>query len=203
MNNARKPRSEIAIRRLLSSIGMAALSICSVTTGASANGACEHEMARAARTHGVPLGVLYAVGLSETGRKGVLNPYALNVDGKTVLAADLRDAVAQFREAKNKGAKLVDLGCMQINHRYHGDHFASVEAMFDPARNVDYAARFLKELRAREGNWTMAVARYNAGPNNTIAQRRYICSVIGSLVASGFGSWTSNACTYCSERASL
>ena len=125
-------------------------------------------MARAARTHGVPLGVLYAVGLSETGRKGVLNPYALNVDGKTVLAADLRDAVAQFREAKSKGAKLVDLGCMQINHRYHGDHFASVEAMFDPARNVDYAARFLKELRAREGNWTMAVARYNAGPNNTI-----------------------------------
>ena len=106
-------------------------------------------MARAARTHGVPLGVLYAVGLSETGRKGVLNPYALNVDGKPVLAADLRDAVAQFREAKNKGAKLVDLGCMQINHRYHGDHFASVEAMFDPARNVDYAARFLKELRAR------------------------------------------------------
>jgi soluble lytic murein transglycosylase-like protein len=182
---------------------MAALSICSVTTGASANGPCEHEMARAARTHGVPLGVLYAVGLSEIGRKGLLNPYALNVDGKAVLAADLRDAVAQFREAKSKGAKLVDLGCMQINHRYHGDHFASVEAMFDPARNVDYAARFLKELRAREGSWTMAVARYNAGPNNTIAQRRYICSVIGSLVASGFGSWTSNARTYCSERASL
>ena len=86
---------------------------------------------------------------------------------------------------------------MQINHRYHGDHFASVEAMFDPARNVDYAARFLKELRAREGNWTMAVATgHNAGPNNTIAQRRYICSVIGSLVASGFGSWTTNARTY-------
>ena len=49
----------------------------------------------------------------------------------------------------------------------------------------------------------MAVARYNAGPNNTIAQRRYICSVIGSLVASGFGSWTNNARTFCSERASL
>jgi soluble lytic murein transglycosylase-like protein len=157
-------------------------------------------MARAARTHSVPLGVLYAVGLSETGRKGVLHPYALNIDGKTVMAADLRNALARFREAKNNGAKLVDVGCMQINHRYHGDKFAGVEAMFDPARNVDYAARFLKELRAREGNWTMAVARYNAGPNNTIAQRRYICSVIGSLVASGFGSWTSGARTYCGER---
>ena len=157
-------------------------------------------MARAARTHSVPLGVLYAVGLSETGRKGVLHPYALNIDGKTVMAADLRNALARFREAKNNGAKLVDVGCMQINHRYHGDKFAGVEAMFDPARNVDYAARFLKELRAREGNWTMAVSRYNAGPNNTIAQRRYICSVIGSLVASGFGSWTSGARTFCGER---
>ena len=182
------------------SIAMAALFICSVATGARANGPCEREMARAARTHGVPLGVLYAVGLSETGRKGVLHPYALNIDGKTVLAADLRSAVAQFREAKHKGAKLVDLGCMQINHRYHGDKFADVEAMFDPARNVDYAARFLKELRARESSWTMAVARYNAGPNNTTAQRRYICSVIGSLVASGFGSWTSGARAYCGER---
>ncbi len=157
-------------------------------------------MALAARRHGVPLGVLYAVGLSETGRKGVLNPYALNVDGKTVLAADLGNAVARFAEAKGKGAKLVDLGCMQINHRYHGGKFSGVEAMFDPARNVDYAARFLKELRTREGNWTMAVARYNAGPTNTTGQRRYICSVIGSLVASGFGSWTSGARAFCNER---
>lgn len=156
-------------------------------------------MARAARAHNVPLGVLYAVGLSETGRKGVLNPYALNVDGRTVLANDLRDAVARFSDEKRKGAKLVDLGCMQINHRYHGEKFASVEAMFDPVRNVDYAARFLKELRSREGNWTMAVARYNAGPNNVVGQKRYVCSVIGSLVRSGFGSWTSNARNFCAD----
>ena len=157
-------------------------------------------MSLAARRHGVPLGVLYAVGLSETGRKGVLNPYALNIDGKTALAADLRSAVARFAEAKRNGAKLVDLGCMQINHRYHGEKFASVELMFDPARNVDYAARFLKELRARESNWTMAVARYNAGPTNVAGQQRYVCSVIGSLVASGFGSWTSRARAFCDKR---
>jgi soluble lytic murein transglycosylase-like protein len=181
-------------------IAMAVLSICSLATAARADGLCEREMARAARVHSVPLGVLYAVGLSETGRKGVLHPYALNIDGRTAMAGDLREAVAQFRDARSKGARLVDLGCMQINHHYHGREFASVEAMFDPAKNVDYAARFLKELRAREGSWTMAVARYNAGPNNTIAQRRYICSVIGSLVASGFGAWTTGARAYCAER---
>jgi soluble lytic murein transglycosylase-like protein len=181
---------------------MAALFICS-TTAVRASGPCEYEMARAARSHGVPLGVLYAVGLSETGRKGVLHPYALNVDGKTIMASDLRDAVARFLDAKKNGAKLVDLGCMQINHRYHGEKFPGIAAMFDPARNVDYAARFLKELRAREGNWTMAVARYNAGPDNAIGQKRYVCSVIGSLVASGFGSWTSRARAFCSERTAL
>src|SRR4051812_15205983 len=69
----------------LRAIAMVALSICSAPTGARAGGPCEHEMALAARRHGVPLGVLYAVGLSETGRKGILNPYALNIDGKTAL----------------------------------------------------------------------------------------------------------------------
>jgi len=160
-------------------------------------------MARAARAHGVPLGVLYAVGLSETGHKGFLHPYSLNIDGRSVRAGNLREAIAQFREAKSKGAKFIDIGCMQVNHHFHGEHFAGVEAMFDPARNVDYAARFLKELRTREGSWTMAIARYNAGPNNTVAQRRYICSVIGSLAASGFGAWTDRARAYCGERTSM
>jgi hypothetical protein len=182
---------------------MAALSICSGASGARANGPCEREMALAARRHGVPLGVLYSVGLSETGRKGVLNPYALNIDGASVIASDLAHALAAFSQAKTRGGKLIDLGCMQINHRYHGDNFASVVAMFDPAENVDYAARFLKDLRAREGSWTMAVARYNAGPTNKIGQRRYICSVIRSLVSSGFGSWTGEAKSFCSEHAAL
>jgi len=158
-------------------------------------------MSLAARRHGVPLGVLYSVGLSETGRRGVLHPYALNVDGKALFADDLPSAVKAFSEARRNGGRLIDLGCMQINHRYHGDKFPTVEAMLDPARNVEYAARFLKELRAREGSWTMAVARYNAGPANRAGQRRYVCSVIGSLVASGFGSWTSGARTFCGEQA--
>jgi soluble lytic murein transglycosylase-like protein len=69
--------------------------------------------------------------------------------------------------------------------------------MFDPARNVDYAARFLKELYRREGTWTLAVARYNAGPKNNPAQKRYVCRVIKNMVATGFGEWTGNARRFC------
>ena len=72
--------------------------------------------------------------------------------------------------------------------------------MFDPAKNVDYAARFLKELKQREGSWTMAVARYNAGPHNQPAQKRYVCHIVGYLVSSGFGAWTDKARALCQPR---
>jgi soluble lytic murein transglycosylase-like protein len=181
----------------------AALSICSaVATGVRADdaGPCEREMARAARLHGIPLGILYAVGLTETGRRGALYPYALGAEGQTVFARNADDAVASFEAMRHRGIKLIDLGCMQINHYYHGDKFESVRAMFDPARNVDYAARFLKELKGREGSWTMAVARYNAGPNNQPAQKRYICHIVDHLVSSGFGAWTEKARSFCQQR---
>jgi hypothetical protein len=160
---------------------------------------CEKEMKRASQKYGVPLGMLYAVGLTETGRKGSLRPYALNINGKAAYGDNLKEAVQHFQDAHAQGIKLIDLGCMQINHYYHAANFASVEDMFDPARNVDYAARFLKELREREGNWTLAVARYNAGPNNNPAQKQYVCRVIANMVASGFGEWTTEARGFCGQ----
>ena len=51
---------------------------------------------------------------------------------------------------------------MQINLRYHPEAFASLEAAFDPAENLGYAARFLGNLRARYGSWTAAIGRYHS-----------------------------------------
>jgi soluble lytic murein transglycosylase-like protein len=159
--------------------------------------ACEREMARAAQKHGVPLGMLYAVGLTETGRGDSLRPYALNVDGRAVYDIDREGALRHFHAAQRAGAKLIDVGCMQVNHHFHGRHFASMEEMLDPVKNVDYAARFLVELKAREGSWTKAVARYHAGPNNDPAQKKYVCRVIANMVATGFGAWTPEANAFC------
>jgi soluble lytic murein transglycosylase-like protein len=158
---------------------------------------CEKQMEKASVRYGVPLGVLYAVGMTETGRKGSLHPYALNVEGKTVYASTAQEALAVFRQSRLQGVKLIDLGCMQINHYYHAKAFASVNEMLEPRVNVAYAAKFLKQLHASEGSWTMAVARYHAGPNNNPAQKRYVCEVITNLVASGFGAWTPEARTFC------
>lgn len=108
-------------------------------------------------------------------------------------------ATARFREAQTQGARLIDLGCMQINHYFHARNFASVEQMLDPAANVDYAARFLQQLHKREGSWTMAVARYHAGPNNDPAQKKYVCRVMENMIASGFGNWTPEARIFCNK----
>ncbi|MHC5307641.1 transglycosylase SLT domain-containing protein [Bartonella sp. LJL80] len=164
---------------------------------AYAGNICEAEMINASKRYDVPLGILYAVGLTETGHKESLQPYALNIDGKAVFAKNETEALRIFQTAKRRGAKLIDVGCMQINHYYHGERFPSVAAMFKPHMNVDYAARFLKELHVREGSWTMAVARYHAGPNNDPAQKRYVCRVMRNMIASGFGKWTKPSQQFC------
>ena len=156
-------------------------------------------MARAAQAENIPLAVLYSVGLTETGAKGLLQPYAMNIDGVAVASANLPEAIAKFNAAQARGAKFIDIGCMQINQRFHGKNFASLAAMFDQRLNVSYAARFLKQLRARETSWTLAVARYNAGPDNNYAQKKYVCAVIGNMVRSGFGAWTDNARRFCGQ----
>lgn len=181
---------------------MAALVTGSISSAAfdtafAAGNACEAEILQASAKYGVPTGILYAVGLAETGRKGSMHHLALNIEGRTVFANSRQEALRTFANARRSGKKLIDLGCMQINHHYHAEKFPSVGDMLDPAHNVDYAARFLVELHARHGNWSMAVARYHAGPNNDPAQKRYVCRVISNLVATGFGNWTGQARSFC------
>ncbi|NKN34816.1 lytic transglycosylase domain-containing protein [Agrobacterium sp. a22-2] len=179
---------------------LAALVLASCTSEAQATvGICEREIQHAAAKYGVPEGILYSVGLTETGRKGSLQPYAMNIEGKAVFLGSKSEVLEAFAAARQQGAKLIDVGCMQINHHFHGENFASVQEMLDPRRNVEYAAKFLSNLHGRHETWTMAVARYHAGPNNDPAQKRYVCRVIANLVATGYGKWTSNARQFCSE----
>lgn len=121
----------------------------------------------------------------------------MNIDGKAVYADSKEDALNRFNVATSQGAKLIDLGCMQINHHFHREKFSSTGEMLNPKKNVEYAANFLAQLHNRHETWTMAVARYHAGPNNDPAQKRYVCRVISNLVATGYRKWTPNASDFC------
>jgi soluble lytic murein transglycosylase-like protein len=183
--------------RLSRALPVMAFMFSAVTTVASAAGSCESEMANAAATYQIPLSVLYAVGMTETGRRASLQPFAMNIEGRAYFAADLDDAVRHFDQVYAAGARLIDVGCMQIDYYYHSRDFHSLQDMFDPSETVEYAARLLKSLRAQENSWTLAVARYHAGPTKNVEQKQYVCSVITNMVATGFGAWTPAARAFC------
>ena len=71
--------------------------------------ACEREMARVSASSAVPLGVLYAVGMTESGRKDSLRPNAMNIDGRAYFATSVADGIRAFKKAKAGGHKLIDI----------------------------------------------------------------------------------------------
>jgi hypothetical protein len=76
----------------------------------------------------------------------------------------------------------IDIGCMQVNLLHHPQAFASLEAGFDPTKNVAYAVRFLRELHARTGDWNQAVAMYHSATpeRGLIYQQRVMAALSGT-----------------------
>lgn len=127
---------------------------------------CDAAALRASRNWNVPLDVLLAISLTETGRKsgGTIRPWpwTVNMEGKGVWFKSSSEARAYVREHQDRGARSFDVGCFQINHRWHGQHFSSVDAMFDPVTNADYAAQFLSQLFSELGDWGRAAGAYHS-----------------------------------------
>jgi hypothetical protein len=109
------PRNLAAQLHLLST-ALATIFLSSLAAGIAnaAPNACEPEILRAADRYGVPAGILYAVGLTETGIKRSPQPNALNTEGKAVVPTTRGEALATFENARREGKTLIDLGCMQI-----------------------------------------------------------------------------------------
>lgn len=120
----------------------------------------------AEREAGLPLGLLLAIGKVESGRAGpggvVPWPYAINVAGRGMLAADAGAAIVQVRAAQAAGQRSIDVGCFQVSLLHHPGAFENLEAGFDPVRNARYAAGFLAALRAGAPSWEAAAGRYHS-----------------------------------------
>lgn len=127
---------------------------------------CATAARRAAEKSGVPENVMMAVSLTETGRKHEGNfqawPWTVNMEGKGLWFDDAQSAQAYVQHHFGAGARSFDVGCFQINYRWHGRAFDSVADMFDPQRNADYAARFLSDLYRETGDWSKAAGAYHS-----------------------------------------
>jgi tetratricopeptide (TPR) repeat protein len=114
----------------------------------------------------IPQGLLTAIALTEAGRpvsSGHLMPWpwTINVGGQGRFFETKDEAVAAARGLIDAGQKSIDIGCMQINMRYHPDAFRTLEDAFDPSANVAYGAKFLSSLHQLQGSWPNAIERYH------------------------------------------
>ncbi|QHQ37449.1 transglycosylase SLT domain-containing protein [Algicella marina] len=127
---------------------------------------CDAAATHAARETGVPRVVLQAISLTETGRRldGEHRawPWTVNMEGVGKWFAGREEALAYVNAHFATGARSFDVGCFQINFRWHGNAFASIAEMFDPQINALYAARFLRRLYGETGSWSRAAGAYHS-----------------------------------------
>ena len=89
-------------------------------------------------------------------------PWSVNVNGKGYRYDSKEEAVAAVKQFQKQGIKSIDVGCMQISLKFHGDSFESVESAFDPDTNVEYSAKFLTKLYEKTGDWQKAAMTYHS-----------------------------------------
>lgn len=127
---------------------------------------CDDAAFSAAQETGVPLQVLLAITRTETGRTrdGVTQPWpwTVNMEGRGVWFDTRTKALTFLFDHFKTGARSFDVGCFQINYRWHGAQFASIEDMLDPFANARYAATFLKALYEESGNWNVAAGKFHS-----------------------------------------
>lgn len=144
---------------------------------------CDHAAHRAARLAEVPLDILLAITRAESGRdqgQGLQPwPWTLNQGGAGAWFDTPGEAMARAQAILETGEENLDIGCFQLNVRWHGDAFASLEEMFDPDRNALYAAGFLNDLYRESGSWTQAVQDYHS--RTPEFAERYLARINGLL----------------------
>lgn len=113
--------------------------------------------------------LLTTISSVETGRwnkarkQNLAWPWTVNAQGKGTFFATKAEAVREVKRLQKAGVKSIDVGCMQINLAYHPEAFSNVEEAFDPQKNVEYSAKFLKNLYDnRDKDWIKAAMAYHS-----------------------------------------
>ena len=162
----RRSRSSIALG------GMLALTICTEAWAQAPADepsiVCERAARQAEHDWNLPPGLLAAIGLVESGRRApagaypVIWPWTINAEGQGYYQPSKAAAVGMVRTLQQRGARLIDVGCFQVDLFYHPYAFASVEEAFDPNANARAAARILSQGRFGRTGWDGAIAAYHS-----------------------------------------
>ncbi len=141
---------------------------------------CEKLAKQAEEKYQLPRNILLSISRVESGYgkvDGITRswPWTLNAGGNSAYFETKMDAIKDLNAKLKRGIRNVDLGCMQINYKWHKKFFKSVNQMMDPFNNVDYGARFLKRLYERHGSWDKAIKYYHS--RNSKYNKSYLIKV--------------------------
>lgn len=150
---------------------------CSDLSSKSLN-ICNFYTEKFGKKFNLPTNLLTSISLVESGiKKENKNfsswPWTLNVEGKPIYFDTKEDVINHLEQNRDK--KSIDVGCMQINTKYHMNNFDSFAQMIEPEENVRYAAIFLAKLFKRHKSWNKAISRYHS--SNPNKQRKYLKKV--------------------------
>ena len=129
---------------------------------------CTDAIAPIERAAQLPPQLLHTIAIVESGRRDPQTgrvapwPWTINAEGTGSFYESRDQAVAAVMALQARGVRSIDVGCMQINLMHHPLAFSSLEQAFDPAANVTYAARFLKQLFAETSAWPKAAGAYHS-----------------------------------------
>jgi hypothetical protein len=131
-------------------------------------GLCERATAGQESAHRIPRKLLHAISIAETGRWDKIGqentawPWTVTSSGKGSYFPTKHSAIRAVQKLKRQGVRNIDVGCMQINLKYHPKAFKSLNDAFDPESNTAYAAQFLVKLRQKQRSWMKAVKHYHS-----------------------------------------
>lgn len=119
--------------------------------------------------HHMPSNLIKAVSITESGKyvksagRPLSWPWTVNAEGKGYYFANKREAIRAVNAFRAQGIKSIDVGCMQINLKYHPDAFKNLEQAFEPKYNIAYAAKFLRDNYVKTRSWKEAIGMYHNG----------------------------------------
>lgn len=129
---------------------------------------CISQFTHFEKRYNLPKDSLYSISLQETKKKhskfniAIVWPWTVNVEGVGYHFKTKTAAVNFTKGQIKQGKKSIDVGCMQVNLKYHPDAFKSINQAFSPRSNIAYASKLLKEKYNKHKNWNKAIGSYHS-----------------------------------------
>ena len=127
---------------------------------------CENTIESIELQTDIPKGLLLGIGKAEAIRKinnkYIIWPWTINHAGKSLFFENKEQMKNYVFKNLKRNDFNIDVGCMQINIKWHKNNFKKISDMFDVNPNISYAASFLQQLKNKHGSWDKAIKHYHS-----------------------------------------